>query len=128
MTPCVATPIGSATALKLAFDGAAVTTWCVRLMISFLVKPGHAKALMDLCVVEQIFGTLPGGLEWHADALTRCGLYRLPAAVSPPALRLLAIAAPGDIGSNIPLEFLVEGSEVELHTLYIVPGLPLPET
>src|SRR5262249_21359361 len=28
---------------------------------------------------------------------------------------------------NIPLEFLLEGSDIELLTLYIVPGLPLPQ-
>jgi glutathione synthase/RimK-type ligase-like ATP-grasp enzyme len=42
-------------------------------------------------------------------------------------LRLLALAAPGDIGTNTPLEFLLEDSDVALTTLYILPGLPPPE-
>ena len=43
-----------------------------------------------------------------------------------PALRLLALAAPGDVGNNTPLEFLLDGSDIALSTLYIVPGQPLP--
>jgi glutathione synthase/RimK-type ligase-like ATP-grasp enzyme len=31
-----------------------------------------------------------------------------------------------DIGGNTPLEFLLEGSDIELATFYIVPGMPLP--
>jgi glutathione synthase/RimK-type ligase-like ATP-grasp enzyme len=33
-----------------------------------------------------------------------------------------------DIGGNTPVEFLLDGSGVELITLYVVPGLPLPTT
>ena len=39
-------------------------------------------------------------------------------------LRVLALAAQMDIGGNTPIEFLLEGSDVELITLYVVPGLP----
>ena len=42
-------------------------------------------------------------------------------------LRLLALAAPGDVGNNTPLEFLLEGSDIALTTLFIVPGQPLPD-
>jgi glutathione synthase/RimK-type ligase-like ATP-grasp enzyme len=39
----------------------------------------------------------------------------------------LALAAPGDVGNNTPLEFLLEGSDIALTTLYLIPGQPLPE-
>ena len=32
-----------------------------------------------------------------------------------------------DIGGNTPVEFLLEGSDIELITLYVVPGAPLPD-
>ena len=35
--------------------------------------------------------------------------------------------APGDFMANTPLEFLLEGSNVRLDMLYLVPGAPVPE-
>ena len=35
--------------------------------------------------------------------------------------------APGDFMANTPLEFMLEGSSIELDMMYVVPGTPLPE-
>jgi len=48
--------------------------------------------------------------------------------VTKPGLRLLALAADIDMGGNTPIDFLLEGSDVELLTLYVVKGAGLPET
>jgi hypothetical protein len=40
---------------------------------------------------------------------------------------VLAFAAVMDIGGNTPLEFLLQGSDIELATFYVVPGMPLPD-
>ncbi|MBV9863594.1 MAG: hypothetical protein JO267_15760 [Alphaproteobacteria bacterium] len=113
--------------MKLAFDGEDLLPVRLQLIDSYIFAPEDAAALMDLAVIEQIFGNLEVGLARQAEALELCRLYRSPASAAAPGLRLLAIAAAGDIGANIPLEFLIEGSGIALHTLYIVPGLPLPE-
>jgi hypothetical protein len=39
---------------------------------------------------------------------------------------VLAFAAVMDIGGNTPLEFLLQGSDIELATFYAVPGMALP--
>jgi hypothetical protein len=39
---------------------------------------------------------------------------------------VLALAAAIDMGGNTPIECLLEGSDIELHTLYVVPGTNLP--
>jgi len=39
---------------------------------------------------------------------------------------VLALAAATDMGSNTPIEFLLEHAEIELLTLYVVAGLELP--
>ena len=44
-----------------------------------------------------------------------------------PRLRVLALAAATDIGSNTPIEFLLEDSGIELMTLYVIPEADLPE-
>jgi len=35
--------------------------------------------------------------------------------------------APGDIGTNTPIDFLLQGFDVVLYSLYIVPGQPTPD-
>jgi hypothetical protein len=34
--------------------------------------------------------------------------------------------APGDIGTNMPIEFLLEGADIDLHMFYVVPGQTVP--
>ena len=41
---------------------------------------------------------------------------------------MLALAADIDMGGNTPIDFLLEDSDIELLTLYVVKGIGLPET
>ena len=82
---------------------------------------------MDLSVVAQLLGDQATGLALQHRALRHQRLYRSPCRVENPSLRVLALAAELDIGSNTPIEYLTQGSDIELTTLYIVPGLPLPK-
>lgn len=84
---------------------------------------------MRLSMIFHICGNVAMSLETQRDALKRSTLYRLAPPVQP-ALRLLAIARPGYMKDNTPLEFLIEGSDIELQTLYVPDdprdGLPAP--
>jgi glutathione synthase/RimK-type ligase-like ATP-grasp enzyme len=82
---------------------------------------------MDLSVISQLLGDQPTGLALQNESLALRRLYRSPCAKSPSRLRVLALAAVMDIGGNTPLEFLLQGSDIELATYYAVPGMPLPE-
>src|SRR5262249_37122835 len=53
-------------------------------------------------------------------------LFRLPCATRQPRLRVLALAAATDMGSNTPIEFLLEESGIELMILYVIPEAELP--
>jgi hypothetical protein len=83
---------------------------------------------MDMSVICQLLGDQKNGLELQAAALARGKFYKSPCATAHPKLKLLALAAPTDIGGNTPLEFLMQGSDVELCTFYVVPGAPVPKT
>jgi hypothetical protein len=122
-----ATPIGLARLSKRAFDGEDLRPLWRGLMERCLDGGEDAATLMDLATIEQLFGRVESGIARQRAALDRQPLYRSPQSAEPASLRLLALAAPGDIGANTPLEFLLEGSDVALDTLYVVPGRTLPE-
>ena len=122
-----ATPIGIAKLSKMMFDGEDLTPLWRELIGKYIYEREDAAALMDLATVEQLFGNLSDGLARQAEALELRRLYRSPCPAAAPSLRLLALAAPGDIGTNTPLEFLLEGSDIALYTLFVVPDLPLPQ-
>jgi hypothetical protein len=81
---------------------------------------------MDLSIIAQLLGDKATGLAIQKDTLALQSLYRSPCNGTP-RLRVLALAAAMDIGGNTPLEFLLEGSDIELATCYVVPGRPLPD-
>jgi glutathione synthase/RimK-type ligase-like ATP-grasp enzyme len=120
-------PLGVARLSKLAFDGGDLGPLRSQLLDKYVFEPDNTAALMDLAVIEQLLGNLEDGLARQQEALSLRRIYRSPCAAAKPGLRLLAFAAPGDIGNNTPLEFLLEESDVALTTLYIVPGEPMPE-
>ena len=122
-----ATPIGIAKLSQMMFGGDDLSSLWRDLIGKYIYQGHDAAALMDLAVVEQLFGNKEDGLARQADALELCRLYRSPLATAAPSLTLLAFAAPGDIGTNTPLEFLLQDTDIALETLYVVPGLPLPE-
>jgi hypothetical protein len=89
-------------------------------------EPAGANGLMQLFFVLSTLGQREFALETQARALAMTRLYRL-AGPEKPAIRLLAFMAPGDLADNTPLDFLVEGSDIRIDLLYMVPGQPLPE-
>jgi hypothetical protein len=81
---------------------------------------------LDLALIAQLLGDKPAGLAIQDQILGSHQLFRSPCAVAKPRLRVLALAAATDIGSNTPIEFLLEESGIELMTLYVIPGTELP--
>jgi hypothetical protein len=119
-------PLGIAKLSKLAFDGVDLAPLHSQLLDKYIFEPDNAAALMDLSTIEQLFGNGADGVGRQSEALAMRQVFHSPCDVAKPALRLLALAAPGDVGNNTPLEFLLDGSDIALSTLYIVPGQPLP--
>jgi hypothetical protein len=64
-------------------------------------------------------------LDMQAKALAQRLLFRL---VGPdkPAIRLLALMAPGDMLDNTGFEFVIDHSDIRLDLLYLLPGQELP--
>src|ERR1700721_3888682 len=81
---------------------------------------------LDLSLITQLLGDKQAGMSIQAEVLAFHQLYRSPCAVEQPKLRVLALAAAIDMGGNTPIEFLLEGSGIELQTLYVASGVDLP--
>jgi hypothetical protein len=121
-------PMCFAKLFKTALDGVDLKPLRERLIAQSQSKSADgAAALMGLCMIDQLLGDRASGLNFQPQALKLHRLYRSPWPASPHALRVLAFKAAGDISTNTPIEFLLEGSDVVLYSLYIVPGQPLPD-
>lgn len=118
--------IGLAPLTKLAFDGADLAPQSTELLLKLANDPEDAGALMDLAVIEQLRGNLEAGLDYQNVAIAQQQLYRVESDIKP-KLEVLVLAAPIRMGGNTPVEFLLAGQAVGLTTLYVVPGIPLPD-
>jgi hypothetical protein len=118
--------IGMARLAKLAFDGADLRPMQAELAMKLLDGSADAGEGMDLSLIMQLLGDKQGGLGIQQDVLKHHQLYRSPCATTNPQLRVLALAAATDIGSNTPIEFLVQESGIELMMLYVIPEVELP--
>ncbi|WP_158809311.1 RimK family alpha-L-glutamate ligase [Beijerinckia sp. L45] len=111
---------GLATLVRAAMEGGDM----LQVRDDLLRSDNDHGAAMDLAVVEQLLGNRARGLEIQAAALQHARCFRSRGYPLAPRLRVLALAAPVDIGANTPIEFLIRDETIELKTLYFVPGLP----
>jgi hypothetical protein len=116
----------AAALLKLAYAGVDLLPHHMAYLEKLKATPNDPALLMDLSVMEQILGDQASGLQRQADALARHCLYRSSWPASENALRIVAFLAAGDIGTNTPLDFLLQGSDTVLYKLYVQPGQKLP--
>ena len=82
---------------------------------------------LDLSLIAQLLGDKQAGLAIQHEILASHQLFRSPCSMPQPRLRVLALAAATDMGSNTPIEFLLENSGIELMTLYVIPEVELPQ-
>jgi hypothetical protein len=118
--------MGVATLTRMAFNRQDLTKMATNLMVALARDPTNAGVLMDLSTIEQLKGNQKGGLHFQAAALNHCQLYKTQTSTSQAKLKLLALAAPVQMGGNTPVDFLLTGSDICLTTLYISPDLPIP--
>jgi hypothetical protein len=119
--------IGFARLTNQAFDGIDLRPVRDRLIGKITAGTAEAGDGLDLSLITQLLGDKETGLAIQSEVLAFHQLFRSPCAVEKPALRVLALAAAIDMGGNTPIEFLLEGSDIELLTLYVINDVGLPE-
>jgi len=118
--------IGMAKLAKLAFDGGDLRPMWAELSERLLDGTADAGEAIDLSLIGQLLGHKDAGLALQHDVLLSHRLFRLPCRSENPAMRVLALAAATDMGSNTPIEFLLEESNIELAVLYVIGEAELP--
>jgi hypothetical protein len=111
---------------KFAFDGGDLRPKRDELIAKLLQGTANAGEGIDLSLIAQLLGDKQTGLSIQQDVLRSHRLFRLPCATTQPRLRVLALAAATDMGSNTPIEFLLEESGIELMVLYVTSEAELP--
>jgi hypothetical protein len=117
--------MGLAALARMVFEGRDLQPLWASLIEQATSNLTDASAMLDLATLAILTGDMAGGLGLQQQALQRQQLYRR-AASGQPSLTVLAIAAPGDMMANTPLDFLLEQANAELLTLYVAPGIGLP--
>lgn len=110
--------VGVAQLTHLAMQGVDLNPLRCQLLRQCLDGEGDAAALMDLSVIDQLYGDVERGLAWQARAIETCTLFRTDRGQQG-VKKLLVFALPADIGSNTPIEFLVTSDEFEIITCYL---------
>jgi hypothetical protein len=124
--PRCANRIGMARLAKLAFDGKDLRPMWRDLIGKLLDGSADAGEGLDLSLIAQLLGDKQAGLAIQHEMLVSHQLFRSPCPAQQPRLRVLALAAATDMGSNTPIEFLLEETGVELMVLYVIPEVELP--
>jgi len=119
--------IGLAALARTAFEGGDLTVIWDRLIARVSADPTDAAALMDLSTMLLLNSQIENGLAVQAQALALSRVFERPAQAPAPSLRLLAIMTAGDMMANTPLDFLLEGSDIALTSLFVDADASLPE-
>ncbi len=118
--------MGFARLTTMAFGGADLRPLRDQLLSKLAAGTGRRRRGARSVVDHPADGQQADGIGIQAEVLAFHQLYRSPCSVEKPKLRVLALAAAIDMGGNTPIEFLLEGSGIELETLYVVDGMELP--
>ena len=123
--PC-ADRVGLAKLTTMAAAGADLRPLWHALIAKLMDGTIEAGEGLDLSLIAQLLGDKEAGLAIQHEILKSHQLFRSKCSMQQPPLRVLALAAATDMGSNTPIEFLLENPAIELMTLYVIPEVELP--
>ncbi|HET6307758.1 MAG TPA: hypothetical protein VFG12_11260 [Rhodopila sp.] len=120
---------GTADLTDFAYQGNGHDALVARIRASLTRNPPdteQAAWAYDAAIAEQLDFRRAEGLNLQGMALAAFQVFRIASDRKHTSLRLLALAGPGDLMTNTPLDFLTNHLNVRLDLLYILPDRPLP--
>jgi hypothetical protein len=121
--------LGNGSLIKFTSDGGDVNKVFDFFSGEVRKSPDDAASLLDLALLHLISQRKEEAYRVQAEALERQQLFRVLGTKAEEIVtrrRVLALVAPGDFMNNAQLEFLLDGSDIGLDVLYVIPGKPLP--
>jgi glutathione synthase/RimK-type ligase-like ATP-grasp enzyme len=112
--------LGLARLMRLSLAGADLRPIAASILERASADENLTAPLLDAAIVFQILGDATTARQLQHLALEKERFYRIPAQ-RPARLRLLVLMAPGDLMANVPIECLLEDSDIET-TLWYVTG------
>jgi hypothetical protein len=125
----VHTILGNGALIKVAHNGGDIKKLVQWFSSQVAQNPKDASLLLDLALLHLIEQRPQEAYRLQAQALERQQIFRVVGSKGeevPTRRRVLALVAPGDFMNNAQLEFILDGSDIGLDVLYMMPGKPLP--
>ncbi|MFH2134630.1 MAG: hypothetical protein ABII81_05555 [Pseudomonadota bacterium] len=123
--------LGLAPFLRASVAGQELRPYAESLLAEAQQRQTDGPLWMNLSVAMQCIGERDIGLSIQSLALEQQRIFHLPAMQQPVAARLLVLMVPGDIAANIPIDCLLERTDVDLIFYYVSQpdplALPVPE-
>lgn len=111
-----------------AFTGADLTPIAQQLAARFEHQENDASALMDLSTIHFLMHLPDAALEFQHTAMALASRYAFSSSPEHPSITLLALHGDGDLMDNLPVEFLLIGSEsIRMDAHYMALGDELPD-
>ena len=124
------TILGAAALGAALSDGMTVADVAASLSGPFPDDAAMVAASFDTAILAMLSNQPDLGLALQADVLAQTRLFRVAPGVEAERairpLRLLGIAAPGGLQTNMPIEFITAHLPVCLDIAYVTPGIGLP--
>lgn len=118
--------IGIAKLMRQAFASEDLNPIAQGLLNRLHLNPNDANAAMDLCTIFELGGDASLAMEFQETALSVEQIFSSPRSAIPDVLKVLAIKGRGVIMDNMPIEFLVENTSIQLQSIYVGEGIPAP--
>lgn len=116
--------LGLAPFLRMSIAGDECTQIAQELVARAQQTPDDAVLWMNLSTVMLCLQRTELGLTIQEQALAMQQVYTLRSTRHPAKLRLLMLMVPGTLSANVPLDCLLENSDIELIYYYITPQAP----
>ncbi|MEN3751704.1 hypothetical protein ABC733_00350 [Mangrovibacter sp. SLW1] len=116
--------LGMAPFLRMSIAGEEFTQFAQDLIVQVQQHPDNAILWMNLATVMQCLEDTETALEIQRQALSMQRVYTYPAKQQPAKLRLLMLMVPGELSVNVPLDCLLENSDIELIYYFITSQMP----
>ncbi|WP_311971959.1 hypothetical protein [Pseudomonas baltica] len=116
--------IGLAPFLRMSIAGIDFSLQAAEMLDLAQLHPEDAELWLNLSTILLCLNEQELGLQIQARALEMQRVYRI-APKQPRRLTLLMLMVPGELSANVPIDCLLENSDIELIYYYISPGTPL---